>query len=76
MYDAIINNLRSSERARQKDQKYFKDYENGDIDLQTCKHYFKINNCIPEREFAKISDEMFMRWLGSLGWTTDLSKMN
>ena len=68
MYDSITQNLKRGHEVADRDKAIFNDYIHGVITLGICKERFKKNNRIVDKQYERISDEMFVNWLRSLGW--------
>lgn len=67
--DIIRRYLKRGHTASSHDQKAFNKYSKGEMTLEECKSRFFYNNGIKsEKERSIITDELFIEWLGTIGF--------
>lgn len=67
-FNCITNWLSSNQYASHIDKQNFQEWKQGKIDLSELKERFYKNNDFPSLASTIISDELFTKWLASIGW--------
>lgn len=66
-YACITNWLSSNNTHISNDKSYFEMWIKGKVTTSRCKEMFMNNNSFPEMASSIISDELFEKWLNSIG---------
>lgn len=67
-HEIIQRYLKRGDLAADCDKKTFAKYTARQIDIETCMKIFKDNNSIPKKDFQKINQADFIRWMREIGY--------